>query len=407
MSERPEQHPHPHPPLPCDAPLPAGDEHAGPPSLRTRAAGWLLFASALWGLSFPFSKTLYLAQTRLLPGVDTWFLAAVSLVVRFGLAAGVLTLSARRTLPQLTRAEFSQGLGLGLFAGGGMLLQMDGINYTAASTSAFLTSCYCVIIPVIVACRRRRWPRARVAGSCALVVLGMAILTGVTPRALHLGRGEWETLLASAFFAGQIFWLERPRYACNRTSHATAMMFATLAVAALPVMLARCRAGGEIVVAATGSASIMVLLLTLTLACTLVTFTLMNHWQRHIEATEAGLIYCAEPVWTSVAALFLPGWLAMLAGVVYPDETATWQLLLGGALITAANVAVQVKPARTVGGNGVCRDMSGAIEARLGGRNPAFVGLWRTRHPPDKRFSSSNHVALVPFRTVDQAGLFC
>ncbi len=316
-----------------------------PQSLHARATGWLLFATALWGLSFPLAKTLYLAQTRLLPGADTWFLAAASLVVRFGLAAGVVALGSWRTLGGLTRREVAQGVGLGVFSGGGMLLQMDGINYTAASTSAFLTSCYCVIIPVIVACRQRKWPPARVAGSCAAVLVGMAILAGVRPGTLRLGRGEWETVLASVFFAGQILWLERPAYARNRTAHATLVMFATLAAAMGPVAWVRSRAGGDFLVAAAGSPVVVTLLLGLTLGCTLVTFSLMNHWQRHLAATEAGLIYCAEPVWTSLAALILPAWLAAWAGVAYGNEPPTWRLLLGGALITAANVVVQWRTA--------------------------------------------------------------
>ena len=121
---------------------------------------------------------------------------------------------------------------------------------------------------------------------------------------------------ASVFFAGQILWLERPAYARNRTAHATLVMFATLAAAMGPVACARGRAGGDFLVAAAGSPVVaMSLLLVLTLGCTLVTFTLMNHWQRHLAATEAGLIYCAEPVWTSLAALVLPAWLAAWAGV--------------------------------------------------------------------------------------------
>lgn len=326
---------HPHP-------LSPGDD-ASPAPPRTRAAGWLLFATALWGASFPLSKALYLAQTRLLPGVDTWFLAAVSLVARFGLAAAVTALGAWRTLPGLMRSEVSQGVGLGVFAAGGMLLQMDGINYTAASTSAFLTSCYCVLIPVIVACRQRRWPPARIVGGCALVVVGMAILAGVSPRALRLGQGEWETLLASVCFAGQILWLERPAYARNRTSHATLVMFATLAAAVLPVVLTGHHTRAEIAAVTVGTGAIAGLLLALTVGCTLVTFTLMNHWQRHLDATTAGLIYCAEPVWTSLFTLFLPGWLTVFAGVVYADETPSWRLFLGGALITAANAVVQLR----------------------------------------------------------------
>lgn len=311
---------------------------------RTRATLWLAAATVLWGLSFPLAKTLTIAQRALLPGADSWFLAAATLVVRFGLAALVLSLGSLRTWRTMTRREWSQGLGLGLFASGGLLLQMDGLGYTAASTSSFLTSCYCVIIPVFVACQRRRWPPGLVMGSCALVLAGMGVLVGVDWRTMHLGRGEWETVLASVFFAAQIFWLERPVFARNRTAHATIIMFGTIAIAMLPVLMGRCRAASDLAAAAVGSGPIIGLLLALTLFCTLITFTLMNHWQRFLEATEAGLIYCVEPVSASLCALFLPAFLAAWAGVPYADELFTWRLLIGGTLITLANILIQWKP---------------------------------------------------------------
>jgi len=75
--------------------------------------------------------------------------------------------------------------------------------------------------------------------------------------------------------------------------------------------------------------------------CTLAAFLVMNSWQRHITATEAGLIYCAEPVFASLLALFLPGIFSSWAGIHYLNETITARLLLGGGLITAANVLLQ------------------------------------------------------------------
>jgi drug/metabolite transporter (DMT)-like permease len=83
------------------------------------------------------------------------------------------------------------------------------------------------------------------------------------------------------------------------------------------------------------------LLAVLVLACTVVAFLLMNRWQREVSATEAGLIYCIEPVFVSVLALFLPVWLSRWAGVDYANEPVTLHLLLGGGLITAANVLLQ------------------------------------------------------------------
>ena len=79
----------------------------------------------------------------------------------------------------------------------------------------------------------------------------------------------------------------------------------------------------------------------LVLVCTLAGYLIMNHWQRHVTATEAGLIYCLEPVFASVLALFLPAWFSAWAGIDYPNEQLTTRLLLGGALVTAANIFLQ------------------------------------------------------------------
>ncbi len=71
---------------------------------------------------------------------------------------------------------------------------------------------------------------------------------------------------------------------------------------------------------------------------------MMNAWQPKITATEAGLIYCIEPIFGSGMALFLPAWYSTWAGIDYANERATWTLLVGGSLITIANVLLQLKP---------------------------------------------------------------
>ena len=42
--------------------------------------------------------------------------------------------------------------------------------------------------------------------------------------------------------------------------------------------------------------------------------------------------------------LILPALLSAWAGIHYPNETATWTLLVGGGLITVANVLLQLRP---------------------------------------------------------------
>jgi hypothetical protein len=79
----------------------------------------------------------------------------------------------------------------------------------------------------------------------------------------------------------------------------------------------------------------------LVIVCTLAGYIIMNRWQRLVSATEAGLIYCIEPVCASVLALFLPAWFSTWAGIDYPNELVTSRLVIGGMLVTAANLLLQ------------------------------------------------------------------
>jgi len=308
---------------------------------RLKATQILVFATALWGLSFPTMKALTVAQDDLLPDRSSWFLSSLCIVYRFGFAALVMLVASVRTLNRLTRLELSQGLGLGLFGGVGILLQMDGLTRTSASTSAFLTQCYCLILPIWVAIRDRQRPKPRVFVSCVLVIIGVAVLAKVDWQQLRIGRGELETILASLFFTGQILWLERPRFARNNVNHFSLVMFVVMAVVCLPVAALTTKHPADWLRAFSTLPTVGFLAILVTL-CTLGAYVLMNHWQRHVGATLAGLLYCIEPVFASAFALFLPAMFSHWAGINYINETLTANLLLGGGLITVANVFVQL-----------------------------------------------------------------
>ena len=162
---------------------------------------------------------------------------------------------------------------------------------------------------------------------------------------MRLGRGETETLLASMCFAGQILWLERPRYVGCRAEHSTLVMCAVTTALCLPVALATQRSSEEWA-ASLAAPGAWALLLALALGCTAAVYTLMNRWQPHLPATQAGLLYCAEPVWTGLLVIALPAWLGAWGGFTYPNETLTVPMLVGGALILLANVLVLLRPPR-------------------------------------------------------------
>jgi drug/metabolite transporter (DMT)-like permease len=302
---------------------------------------FLILACALWGLSFPLVRALHFEQSSRLAGTGSEFLAAWMQMARFGVGALLLLPFALRGVIA-TRSEIRQGLLLAFWGGAGMALQADGLAHTPASTSAFLTQAYCVILPLIACVRLRRPPEGRTMAATLLVLAGCALLSGLRPGDLRIGRGEAETLLAALLFTIQILTLENPRYRGNRGLNVTFVMCLGIAVIFVPVtlMLAPTPAA---VIAAGASWPSFAMILALALFCSVGGYLLMNHWQPRISATEAGLIYTTEPIFTAIYVLFLPGWISCWTGGGYENERFGLITGLGGGLIVAANVILHLK----------------------------------------------------------------
>lgn len=318
------------------------------PQTRRRAIWMLCLACLLWGGSFPIVKALGDIHHRVDPAVSGLLLNASMIWPRFALAAlMILPLAWREIRCGVRPRELGQAAGLTAFLSAGLILQVDGLRFTSASVSSFLTQGYVIILPIWVYGRARRWPRASFFAAMALVIPGVAILAGVRWDDFGLGRGELETLVAACFFAGQILWLERPAYRDNRGLPMTVAMFVGIALVFVVVaVLAAVGRGAPMaaVVAPFHEASWVALTGLLTLFCTFGAFTLMNLWQRWVSSAEAGLIYTLEPVFTAVLALFLPALFSEWAGISYANEHLTWRIVIGGLMICGANVIIQLAP---------------------------------------------------------------
>ena len=300
----------------------------------------LVLACAFWGLSFPFVKALDYEQSARLPGASKEFLAAWLQMARFGTASLLMAPFLFRLRP--TRNELIQGAWLALWGGLGMAAQAWGLAYTDASTSAFLTQAYCVILPLIACLRSRRAPSTRTILATLLVIGGGGILSGVSVQNFAIGKGEIATLLAAFIFTFQILTLEKPKYQKNRGVMVTFTMCASICLLFFPIALILAPQPGAMI-SAGGSWSAVMLILGLALFCSVAGFGLMNTWQPRVSSTEAGLIYTSEPVFTAIFVMFLPALLGKLIGHPYPNESLTPTLLVGGSLILAANLLMQWK----------------------------------------------------------------
>lgn len=283
-------------------------------------------------------KALGLHLSALSPGISTWFVSAATVVTRFGSAALLLALTG---FSRPRARELEQGVLIGVFSALGMLLQMDALNFSSASTSAFLTQGYIVILPIATALSTRSWPAAKTVLCVCASSTGLAVLSGFDWVSLQLGRGETETLLAACSFAVQIWCLGSTRYGANRPRVMSTVMFACVAIFLLPVALVSMRGLTQWELLFSTPLA-LALVFVLSVPCTVVAFSWMNRYQPDVSASEAGVIYGVEPVFASLLALFLPGFLARFARIDYANEQLSARLLLGGALVISANVLLQL-----------------------------------------------------------------
>ena len=125
----------------------------------------------------------------------------------------------------------------------------------------------------------------------------------------------------------------------------TAVMFLGFALCAVPVVWLTMPSAAA-VTAIYQSHREFLIMGAIILFCTVFAYTAMNRWQPHVTATEGGLIYCLEPVFTTLYALFLPALLAAWTGVAYANDALTPAIVVGGGLITAANILLQLPQRR-------------------------------------------------------------
>ena len=282
---------------------------------RTLAAEFgLLFATVVWGVSF--------AATKCVAGQmpPAWILVA-----RFGPAAVLLALFARKKLRKLCGADLKTGLALGLLNFLACELQTWGAKYTTAGNNAFLTTVYCVAVPFLDWAVRRRRPRAANILSAFLCIAGVGLLSLRGNFSIQLG--DLLSLGSGLAFAMQIVVIGIVSEKRDPIL-LTGTQCAFTALVALPVALTEPfpeRITPE------AAFSLVFLSLFATLLATLIQMVC----QKYVASSKASLIMSMESVF------------GCLSGVLFLGESLTARFLEGSALILTAILLCEVKlPAR-------------------------------------------------------------
>jgi drug/metabolite transporter (DMT)-like permease len=303
----------------------------------------LALATVFSNAGFVLFKASVLAHQPFAVAESSWFLAAHELAPRFLIGTLLLAALFGRRVLQLTPGEWRQAVFMAVMSFGGCMLQLDGLQRTSAATTAFLTQFYVVLIPLWWALLHRERPGWRVPVACVLVLAGVAVLARVDWQTFRIGRGEAEVLLSAVFFSWLILSLNWPAFTANRAERTSAGMFLIEGGLFVGVSLATCRAPANLL-APYASPGWLGLMLTGTVLGTIGPFVVLNHWQRRITATAAGVLYSFGPFIATLAEVCLPAVISRGTGITYANQPLTLTLVAGGGFITLANVIIQLRP---------------------------------------------------------------
>jgi drug/metabolite transporter (DMT)-like permease len=284
----------------------------------------LLATLALLAITASWGSTFFLIHDLLdrVPVLD--FLA-----VRFAIASIALLLLSPRAIGRLSKERRRQALVLGLLYGVAQILQTTGLAHTAASVSGFITGMYVIATPLFAAVLLRTRIGAMTWLAVLLAVSGLGVLTlGDVSSGLGLGYGEALTLVAALIYALHIVGLG----AWSDSRDALGMSILQCMVIAT-ICFVTAAPNGIVLPDRTGDWLAIVYMALVAGAAALLGQT----WaQAHLPPTRTAIIMSMEPVFAALFAVLLGG------------ESATSRMLLGGALVLAAMLIVELVPRRRI-----------------------------------------------------------
>lgn len=278
------------------------------------ATATLLAMTACWGSTFFMIHDLL----DRVPAVD--FLA-----VRFTIASLAMVLIAPRAIGRLSPEARRRAVVLGVLYGGAQILQTIGQAHTVASVAGFITGMYVVATPLLAALLLRTRVNAMTWAAVALAITGLGVLS---LDGLSIGYGEAVILVAAIIYALHIVALgswSTPADAIGMAMVQCLMIALMCLVAAAP--------GGIVLPDRPGDWLSVVYMALFAGAAALIGQT----WaQAHLPPTRSAIIMSMEPVFAAFFAVLLGG------------ESVTVRMLLGGGLVFAAMLIVELLPRRRI-----------------------------------------------------------
>lgn len=262
---------------------------------KMKANASLIFVTLSWGISFILAKNALSA-----------FPVFQYLALRFLIAFVITSILFRQVWKAMNRTTFFRGLGLGVLLFAGFGIQTLGLNYTTVSKSAFITGLSIVLVPLVLAVKRRQMPSLKTFFSTGVASIGLALITlfgsghgGATSSALQsINIGDGLTLIGALFFALHIVGVEQ-------ASDSEPLGLAVVQIGTVGMLSLMISLGLE-TQTMPQDLNIWGQLVFLAIFCTAMAYVVQNIAQQHTSAEVTALIYAFEPAF---AALF--GWILL------------------------------------------------------------------------------------------------
>jgi drug/metabolite transporter (DMT)-like permease len=286
--------------------------------IRRRADLALLGNTVIWGATFTLVKVAIRDVSPIL------FLA-----LRFSLATAVLLAFFRwrqRRFPAKKPAGSAwwPGCLIGSFLFSGYAFQTQGLRFTTAPKSAFLTGLASVMVPLLGALVYRNRPQVSEVVGVVLATAGLGLMT-LNGAIGSMGRGDLLTLLGAFGFAAHIVALG---HFSGQMSFESLSVWQVGSSAGLAFLLC----GWVETPHAEWRPVVVCAILVAGLLATALAFTVQAWAQQFTTSTRTALIYMLEPVF------------AWMTSYVLVGENLSGRAAVGAVLILGGVLLVEVKP---------------------------------------------------------------
>jgi len=252
----------------------------------------LFLVTFIWGGTFVFTKI----------GLD-FTSPSVYILMRFSIAIFLCVIFFNKKLFKIQNKTLINGLILGLFFGGGFLLQTIGLKYTTVSKSAFITGITVPLTPIVyyVVCRKKInkysfW-------GVFVAMIGLWIFTN--PDFDNINIGDVLTLFSTMFWAFYITYMDVFTKKIENRSITAQLVFLQFVASSIIALVYFVTFEDSSWVVKFDNMLLISLAFNAVLASFFVTF-IHTSIQRYTTPVKAALIFSLEPiVASSVAVIFL------------------------------------------------------------------------------------------------------